>query len=52
MYTVADAEGTFSLMIFVVFPTLSCSTNPIVFLLLQAVQDRGGRAESSKNKGR
>lgn len=39
-------------MTFLIFPILSCSTNPIVFLVLQGNQDTGMRAESSKKKSR
>jgi len=52
MHALADVEGTCSLMTFLIFPMLSCSTNPIVFLVLQSIQDRGMRVESSKKKGR
>lgn len=48
----ADVEDTCSPMTFVMFATLSCSTNPIIFQLLQVIQDTGMRVESTKKKVR
>lgn len=48
----ADVKGTCSPVTFVMFATLSCSTKPIIFQLLQVIQDTGMRMESSKMKVR
>lgn len=46
----ADVKGTCSPVTFVMFATLSCSTKPIIFQLLQVIQVTG--MESSKMKVR